>query len=85
MRDEQSIIQNLRDSGCGEETVTRIYGLYQAGLLDDAIRSLRSFRCGLIEELHESQSKVDCLDYLVHRLQKEAQREAKKTTTTTTK
>ena len=72
MQDEQNIIQNLRDSGCGEETVTRIYGMYQAGQIDDAIRSLRSFRCGLMDELHESQSKVDCLDFLVHRLQKEA-------------
>ena len=72
MQDEQSIIQNLRDIGCGEEAVTRINGMYQAGLIDDTIRSLRAFRCGLMDELHESQSKVDCLDFLVHRLQKEA-------------
>ena len=72
MQDERSIIQNLRDSGCSEEMVTRIYGMYQAGQIDDAIRSLRSLRCGLMDELHESQSKVDCLDFLVHRLQKES-------------
>ena len=74
MQDEQTLIQNLADSGCDAETSARICRLYRAGYVDDAIRSLRCFRCVLMDELHRSQARVDCLDYLVHRLQKEAPR-----------
>lgn len=71
MQSSKELIRNLQDSGCDEETITRVCGLCQAGYTEDAIRSLRAFRGGLMEELHKSQAKVDCLDYLVHKLQKE--------------
>ena len=70
MQESKELIQNLKDSGCDEETIERVCGLCQAGYTEDAIRSLRVFRGGLMEELHQSQHRVDCLDYLVHKLQK---------------
>ena len=35
------------------------------------IRKLRLLRCDLIEELHRSQRKVDCLDFLIRQTEKE--------------
>ena len=32
---------------------------------------LRKHRCGLMDSLHESQERVDCLDFLVWRMEKE--------------
>ena len=78
MQAMQDLIQNLTDSGCDKETIERICSLCQAGYTEDAIKSLRAFRCGLMDELHKSQYRVDCLDYLVRQLQKET---AKKSTT----
>ena len=71
MQATQDLIQNLTDSGCDAQTINRICALCQAGYTEDAIRSLRVFRCGLMDELHKSQARVDCLDYLVNQLQKE--------------
>ena len=71
---EADLIQSLKDSGCDDETVNRINSLYQAGYIDDAIRGLRSFRGGLMDQLHKSQAKVDCLDFLVYRMQKEVKK-----------
>ncbi len=36
---------------------------------------LRKHRCGLMDSLHESQERVDCLDFLVWRMEKERERE----------
>ena len=35
---------------------------------------LRKHRCGLMDSLHESQERVDCLDFLVWRMEKERER-----------
>ena len=32
---------------------------------------LRKHRCGLMDSLHESQERVDCLDFLVWQMEKE--------------
>lgn len=75
MQDSRDMMQNLRDIGCGEEMTARIFGLYQAGYVDDAVRSLRVFRGKLMDDLHERQSRVDCLDFLVRRLQKDIRKD----------
>ena len=45
--------------------------LYEAGRMKDVIRTLRCHRCHLMDQLHESQTKVDCLDFLVYQIEKE--------------
>ena len=60
----------MRDAGCEEETIAKVYRLYADGQVDDAVKILRRHRCCLMEQLHESQGKVDCLDFLVRRLEK---------------
>ena len=77
MQTIQDLIHNLTDSGCDKETIDRICALCQAGNTEDAILCLRAFRCGLMDELHRSQARVDFLDYLVHQLQKEATKKPK--------
>ena len=52
------------------EKVGRLYG---NGQVQDAIKMLRKHRCGLMDSLHESQWRVDCLDFLVWRMEKEKQ------------
>ncbi|MCM1064945.1 MAG: hypothetical protein NC420_10840 [Eubacterium sp.] len=64
------IVQNLYDAGCDADIITDICRLYDAGRIRDAVRILRRHRCGLMDDLHESQHRVDCLDYLVYQLEK---------------
>ena len=52
------------------EKVCRLYG---NGQVEDAIKMLRKHRCTLMDSLHESQWRVDCLDFLVWRMEKEKQ------------
>ncbi len=65
------MIQNLKDAGCGSQTIEKVCKLYNNGQVQDAVKMLRKYRCSLMDSLHESQGKVDCLDFLVRRMEKE--------------
>ena len=47
--------------------------LYESGQTGGLIRYLRRFRCGLVEDMHESQRKVDRIDQMIRRAEKELQ------------
>ncbi len=64
------MIQNLKDAGCGLQTIEKVCKLYNNGQVQDAIKALRKHRCTLMDRLHESQERVDCLDFLVWRMEK---------------
>ncbi len=65
------MIQNLKDAGCGPQTIEKVCKLYRSGQIPETIKMLRRHRCNLMDSLHESQGKVDCLDFLVRRMEKE--------------
>ena len=50
-----------------------IDSLSEIGLTDEQKRTARKLycRCGLIDEMHESQRKVDRMDYLIRKAEKE--------------
>ena len=62
---------NLLDAGCSEESALIVERLCSEGRLDDALHQMRVIRCDLMEELHERQRKVDCLDHLIRQTEKE--------------
>lgn len=66
MKEElEKILTNLSDAGCGSEELEKARKLYEAGDAAALMRYFRKCRCRRMEELHESQRKVDCLDYLI--------------------
>lgn len=65
------MIQNLKDAGCEAKTIADVCRLYEQGQIQNAVRMLRRHRCILMDSLHESQEKVDCLDFLVRRMEKQ--------------
>lgn len=69
----------MMDAGCGPQTIERICMLYRNGQVQDAAKALRRHRCSLMDSLHEIQRKIDCLDYLVRRMEKEDKVERKQT------
>ena len=66
----EKILTNLSDAGCGSEEQGKARKLYEAGDLEALIRYFRICRCSRMEELHESQRKVDCLDFLIRQTAK---------------
>ena len=74
MKDElEKILTNLRDAGCGSGEVEKAKQLYESGDTKALLRYLRICRCNRMEELHESQRKVDCLDFLIRQTVKTLQ------------
>ncbi|MDE6952522.1 MAG: hypothetical protein K2P09_01775 [Erysipelotrichales bacterium] len=69
--DEQfAFLRNLIDSQCSEDTINKAICLYRKKDYKALILLLRKHRCCLLEGLHEKQSEIDCLDYLIYHLSK---------------
>ena len=62
---------NLLDAGWSEESAVMVERLCSEGRLYDALHQMRVIRCDLMEELHQSQRKVDCIDHLIRQTEKE--------------
>ena len=55
----------MEDAGMSRDAVTKAIELYQSDARDELVRFLRLQRCELVEEMHESQRRVDRMDYLI--------------------
>ncbi|MBO4498099.1 MAG: hypothetical protein J5739_07840 [Lachnospiraceae bacterium] len=71
--DYERLRQNLSDAGCGESVIQEIVSLSENGRFTEALQKMKKDRCRLIEELHESGRKIDCLDFLIRQTEKEMQ------------
>ena len=67
----QAILEHLLDAGCSETNAVMIEQLYQSGQLLDAIHQMKVVRCDLLEDLHQRQRRIDCLDVLIRNTEKE--------------
>ena len=52
------------------DAVTKAIVLYESDAHDELVRFLRLQRCALVEEMHESQRRVDRMDYLIRQSKK---------------
>lgn len=71
----EDLIQNLQDAGCDARTIAAVCRLYAAGEMADAVAALRQHRCGLLDSLHQCQERIDCLDFLIRRMESESRRQ----------
>ena len=69
--DLPTIKQSLADAVCGQKLSTEILRMYESGQYADALRKMKLARCQAMCELHECSRKVDLLDYLIRRAEKE--------------
>ena len=66
----ESVADTLTDAGCAPAAVEKAERLLTAGNTEALLRHLRLCRCGLMEELHEKQKRVDRMDQLIRRTEK---------------
>ena len=71
MENENAVKSNLLDAGCSDQSAAFVDRMVQAGRLSDALHAMKVIRCDLMEALHQSQRRVDCLDYLIRKTEKE--------------
>ena len=69
--DLKLMIDSLSEIGLIDEQIRTARKLYNMGQNAELIRYLKKCRCGLIDEMHESQRKVDRMDYLIRKAEKE--------------
>lgn len=67
---ERLLLQNLKDAGCNSKMIKRFLELEQLGKKQEQLHLLFMYRADLLEKLHISQNKLDCLDYLVYKIKK---------------
>lgn len=63
-----AIIQNLKDAGCEGDFIDRFILALENNQNKEAFLLLRGWRNSLLDEIHNNQHKLDCLDYLIRKL-----------------
>ncbi len=68
---ENAIVQNLIDAGCGKEFIAEFMEALRKDNISEDLKLLQAHRRLLVDDLHKEQKRIDCLDYLVYRITKE--------------
>ena len=68
----ESLLAGMADAGCKTEEIEKAECILQAGRLSELTRFLKQCRCGLLERMHESQKRVDIMDYLIRKTEKQS-------------
>jgi DNA-binding transcriptional MerR regulator len=65
---ERDLIRNLRDAGCGRETIEPFLRCWRMGQTQEQLRLLDQHRSRLLERVHREERRIGCLDYLVYQI-----------------
>ena len=68
MKADQKVLDNLADAGCDAETIAAFARLAERGDGRAQLQLLDAHRRTLLAALHEDENKLNCLDYLIHRI-----------------
>lgn len=63
-----AVIQNLKDAGCEDDFIEKFILALENNQNKEASFLLRGWRNSLLDEIHNNQHKLDCLDYLMRKL-----------------
>ena len=67
---ERTLTACLADAGFDGDTVREAVRIYKTGSKNDLKQYLRSKRCDLIEQMHESQKRIDRFNYVIRQTDK---------------
>lgn len=68
IREQQKIIENLKDAGCDDLVIEQFLMLEKEQKKQEQLRLLSSHRKTLLNSVHKNQKRIDCLDYLLYKL-----------------
>ena len=61
----EKIIEAMQAAGCSDTDTERVRNMHKAGLDEEVIHCLRKCRCALMDDLRDSQRRVDRMDRLI--------------------
>ncbi len=65
------IYQNLKDAGCDKQLTEQCMSFVKKGDVHGMLPILTKYRSSLLGTVRSGQKQIDCLDYLIYKLQKE--------------
>ncbi len=65
------MINSLSDIGLSDDQKETAKKYFESGQISELVRWLKKCRCGLMDEMHKSQRKVDRIDYLIRKAENE--------------
>lgn len=68
---KESLVQNLKDAGCENEQIQEIIELYEEGKKETIYKMLEEHRKKVLNDVHKSEKKIDCIDYYIYQLKTE--------------
>lgn len=74
MKADQKVLDNLADAGCGAETIAAFARLAERNDGRGQLKLLDAHQRTLLAALHEDENKLNCLDYLMHRIREDKER-----------
>lgn len=69
--DVEQMAENLQAAGCGEEFIAEFRRVIAQGTAQEREQMLERQRRCILGELHDRQKKLECFDYLRHRLRQQ--------------
>lgn len=69
--DDKALEKNLLDCGCGKKTVEAFLDCATGGDTERQLAILSRQRRALLSKVHAEEEKINVLDYLVYKLEKE--------------
>lgn len=64
------VLQNLFDAGCGSTLAEECTRQILNGNTQSALNALGKHRKELLDEVHANQKRIDCLDFLIYKIEK---------------
>ena len=58
----------LKDAGCDDRLISECIKIAETKPSAELLKPLCHYRAALLERLHESQKRIDCLDFLLYRI-----------------
>ena len=67
-KQKQAVITNLADAGCDNEQIEQFMDFLKSGRKEAGLSLLAKHRRFLLDCYHADQKKIDCLDYLINKM-----------------
>lgn len=67
-KQEQAVVANLADAGCDKEQIEQFMDFLKSGRKEAGLSLLTKHRRFLLDCYHADQKKIDCLDYLIYKM-----------------
>lgn len=71
MREQfENLLVGMANAGCTQEEIKGAERFVKAESYEELTKHLRKCRASLLDSMHESQKRVDCMDYLICQIEK---------------